>query len=50
VEHLDALPVDVWRRGEGIQKIQLGRSGRYHDAGSTSIVDGVPQSGRSLFG
>ncbi len=27
VEHFDALPIDVWRRGEGIQKIQLGRSG-----------------------
>ena len=50
VEHFDQLPVNIFCLGQGIQKIQLGRSRGDDNTRPPAIEDGAAHSSRRLFG
>jgi len=50
VKHSDPLPVYVFRVGQRVKKIQLGRSRSHDDSGATAIEYGTAQRRGCLFG
>src|SRR5438445_13059496 len=50
VKHLDLLPVYVFRVGQRIEKVQLGRSRCDDDAGAAAIEDRTAHGSGRLFG
>src|SRR6267143_1834239 len=50
VKHLDALPVNVFRVGQRIEKIQLGRTCCDDDSGAPAIEDRPAHGSGRLFG